>query len=95
MSAYIKIPSFNLRDKLADIFKPRYAELPIQTWFTGDGTTTTFSVDSGLKISLVFDGGSIQKEDTDYSVSASNNVVFTTAPVNLNDICVVSYKELS
>jgi hypothetical protein len=57
--------------------------------YTGDGTTTSFSVTAGQNTSsiIVTENGIMQRPTTDYSV-VSNNCIFTTAPDNGNNILI-------
>ena len=51
--------------------------------YTGDGTTTDFTVTSGAAVDdvLVFENGVCQKPTTDYTISGTT-LTFTTAPAN-------------
>jgi len=51
--------------------------------YTGDGTTTGFTVTSGAAVDdvLVFENGVCQKPTTDYTISGTT-LTFTTAPAN-------------
>ena len=64
---------------------PQYGSLESQT-FTGDGTTTTFSLDFEVSSSssiLVFVNDVIQQPGVDYSIiSGGSTISFTSAPTN-------------
>src|SRR5210317_2540475 len=60
--------------------------------YTGDGSTTTFTVSSGADVEniLVFVNGVYQRPTTDYTVSGTT-ITFVTTPSN-NDV--ITIKEL-
>ena len=51
--------------------------------FTGDGSTTAFTITAGYTVNsvIVTENGIIQKPTTDYGVSGTT-LTFTTAPAN-------------
>jgi len=60
---------------------------PAYRQYTGDGSTNTFAITSGLTANslLVAENGVLQRPTVDYSISGSN-VVFVTTPANGVDI---------
>ena len=53
------------------------------SYFTGDGSTTAFTITAGHTVNsvIVTENGIIQKPTTDYGVSGTT-LTFTTAPAN-------------
>ena len=53
------------------------------SYFTGDGSTTAFTVTAGHTVNsvIVTENGIVQKPTTDYGVSGTT-LTFTTAPAN-------------
>jgi len=89
MAVKITQPARNLREELNDL-RNQCSYQQQQFWFTGDGSTTDFTLPNGWKPLHVFNAGLLQKEGSgdDYTVS-SGTVSFNVAPTNGNDIGVI------
>ncbi len=68
---------------------------PVAETFTGDGTTTTFTLTAfaGTKLFAVYVDGVLQTSGTDYTVSG-NGITFAAAPANGASIVAISYIDL-
>jgi hypothetical protein len=87
-------PAINIRERLADLSNPpKYNQQ--QFWFTGDASTTDFTLPSGWQPLHVFNAGLLQKEGTsdEYTVSSAGviyTIAFSVAPASGNDIGVIA-----
>ena len=98
MTVKVTKDALNLREKLSELDKPILYKQE-QFWFTGDASTTDFTVAKGWKPLHVFDGGALQKEGSgdDYTVSvtgSAHTVAFSVAPALNNDVCVIATLEI-
>ena len=61
----------------------RFVASKAATQFSGDGSTTAFTITAGHSVNsvIVTENGIIQKPTTDYGVSGTT-LTFTTAPAN-------------
>ncbi len=68
---------------------------PVAEKFTGDGTTTTFTLTAfaGTALFAVYVDGVLQTSGTDYTVSG-NGITFAAAPANGASIVAISYIDL-
>jgi len=95
----LKKDEINLREEIANQRAYKYAEMPVSTWFIGDGVTTDFELNEDLEPFQVFDAGSLVKEGSGDEYTVIDNgfkktISFAVAPTNLNDVCIVSYKRV-
>jgi len=94
MTVNISKPALNIRELLKKGHS-KYSQ--VQFWFVGDASETDFQLEHGWKPLHVFDAGALQKEGSgdEYTVSYNGyrySVIFSVAPSNLNDICIVGVR---
>ena len=96
MTVKVTKDALNLREKLSELDKPILYKQE-QFWFTGDASTTDFTVAKGWKPLHVFNAGALQKEGSgdEYTVVYDGfiyTVSFNVAPTNGNDIGVIGVR---
>lgn len=97
MTVTVSNPAMNLREQLAQA-KARVGYAQTQQWFTGDGSTTSFTLDKGWSPMHVFVAGSLNKEGSgdNYTVSFNGfaySVVFNSAPASAAKIGVIRERQ--
>lgn len=96
MTVIISKPEQNLREELAALRAKVTAGVNQEAfWFSGDGTTTTFTIPRGWKPKFAYVAGALKRPGTgeDYTVSYDGfvySVTFAVAPstVDVGVICV-------
>ncbi len=98
MSSTFKQNLINIREVIAGLFQPKYAEKLIPTFVIGDASETSFDVSAKHEPFQVFDGQALMKEGVEYTIADNGiykTVKFSTAPANLNDVTIYSYKRIN